>query len=104
MILLHTYFNVSIEVKVKHIVIVYILFSFTILDITALPGDNPCRFSSILSPIFSATFVKTSILGHARSGHQVRSSDTTTQKIEIVSQLQYLRESYETFGIVILLS
>ena len=38
-------------------------------------------FSSTLSPIFLATFVKVSILGHARSGHQVRSSDHTLQKL-----------------------
>ena len=30
---------------------------------------------------FLATFVKVSILGHARSGHQVRSSDHTLQKL-----------------------
>ena len=38
-------------------------------------------FSPTLSPIFLATFVKVSILGHARSGHQVRSSDHTLQKL-----------------------
>ena len=38
-------------------------------------------FSPTLSPIFLATFVKVSILGHARSGHQVRSSDHTLQKV-----------------------
>ena len=38
-------------------------------------------FSPSLSPIFLATFVKVSILGHARSGHQVRSSDHTLQKL-----------------------
>ena len=38
-------------------------------------------FSPILSPIFLATFVKVSILGHAKSGHQVRSSDHTLQKL-----------------------
>ena len=38
-------------------------------------------FSPTLSPIFLATFVKISILGHARSGHQVRSSDHTLQKL-----------------------
>ena len=38
-------------------------------------------FSSTLSPIFLATFVKVSILGHARSGHQVRSSDHILQKL-----------------------
>ena len=37
-------------------------------------------FSPTLSPIFLATFVKVSILCHARSGHQVRSSDHTLQK------------------------
>ena len=37
-------------------------------------------FSPTLSPILFATFVKVSILGHARSGHQVRSSDHTLQK------------------------
>ena len=38
-------------------------------------------FSPTLFPIFLATFVKVSILGHARSGHQVRSSDHTLQKL-----------------------
>ena len=38
-------------------------------------------FSPTLSPIVLATFVKVSILGHARSGHQVRSSDHTLQKV-----------------------
>ena len=38
-------------------------------------------FSPTSSPIFLATFVKVSILGHARSGHQVRSSDHTLQKL-----------------------
>ena len=38
-------------------------------------------FSPTLSPIFLATFVKVLILGHARSGHQVRSSDHTLQKL-----------------------
>ena len=38
-------------------------------------------FSPTLSPIFLATFVKVSILGHARSGHQVRSSDHTLQAL-----------------------
>ena len=38
-------------------------------------------FSPTLSPIFLATFVKVSILGLARSGHQVRSSDHTLQKL-----------------------
>ena len=38
-------------------------------------------FSPTLSPIFLATFVKVSILGHARSGHQVRSSNHTLQKL-----------------------
>ena len=38
-------------------------------------------FSPTLSPIFLATFVKVSTLGHARSGHQVRSSDHTLQKV-----------------------
>ena len=37
--------------------------------------------SPTLSPIFLATFVKVSILGHARSGHQVRSSDHSLQKL-----------------------
>ena len=32
-------------------------------------------------PHLLATFVKVSILGHARSGHQVRSSDHTLQKL-----------------------
>ena len=39
------------------------------------------RVFTYLIPIFLATFVKVSILGHARSGHQVRSSDHTLQKI-----------------------
>ena len=38
-------------------------------------------FSPTLSPIFLATFVKVSILGHARSDHQDRSSDHTLQKL-----------------------
>ena len=38
-------------------------------------------FSPTLSPIFLASFVKVSILGHARSGNQVRSSDHTLQKL-----------------------
>ena len=38
-------------------------------------------FSPTLSPIFLETFVKVSILGHARSGHQVRSSDHTLQTL-----------------------
>ena len=42
----------------------------------APPGVHPT-----LSPIFLAIFVKVSILGHARSGHQVRSSDHTLQKL-----------------------
>ena len=54
-------------------------------------------FSPTLSPIFLATFVKVSILGHARSGHQVRSSDHTLQKFTIAPQLQCLREGYDTF-------
>ena len=37
-------------------------------------------FSPTLSPIFLATCVKVSTLGHARLGHQVRSSDHTLQK------------------------
>ena len=39
------------------------------------------RFSPILSPIFSATFVQVSILSQAESGRQVRSSDHTLQKL-----------------------
>ena len=39
------------------------------------------EFSPTLSPIFLETFVKVSILGHARSGHQDRSSDHTLQKL-----------------------
>ena len=31
--------------------------------------------------MFSAFFVKVLIRGHARSGHQVRSNDTTMQKL-----------------------
>ena len=42
---------------------------------------SAAEFSPTLSPIFFATFVKVSILGHARSGHQVRSSDHTLQKL-----------------------
>ena len=38
-------------------------------------------FSPTLSPSFLATFVKVSILGHARSGHEVRSSNHTLQKL-----------------------
>ena len=38
-------------------------------------------FSPTLCPIFLATSVKVSILGHARSGHQVRSSDHTLPKL-----------------------
>ena len=38
-------------------------------------------FSPTLSPIFLATLMKVSILGHARLGHQVRSSDHTLQKL-----------------------
>ena len=38
-------------------------------------------FSPTLSPIFFATFMKVSILGLARSGHQVRSSGHTLQKL-----------------------
>ena len=57
-------------------------------------------FSPTLSPIFLATFVKVSILGHARSGHQVRSSDHTLQKLyNHAPAPQCLRDSYETFGI-----
>ena len=44
-------------------------------------GAPPAGFSPTLSPIFLATFVKVSILGRARSGHQVRSSDHTLQKL-----------------------
>ena len=36
-------------------------------------------FSPTLPPIFSATFVKISTKCHVRSGHQVRSSDSTTK-------------------------
>ena len=46
-------------------------------------------FSPTLSPIFLATFVKVSILGHARSGHQVRSSDHTLQKLSIAPHLVF---------------
>ena len=42
---------------------------------------SAAEFSPTLFPIFLATFVKVSILGHARSGHQVRSSDHTLQKL-----------------------
>ena len=44
-------------------------------------AHSAAGFSPTLSPIFLATFVKVSILGHARSGHQVRSSDHTLQKL-----------------------
>ena len=46
---------------------------------TAAPSFS--GFSPTLSPIFLSTFVKVWILGHARSGHQVRSSDHTLQKL-----------------------
>ena len=55
-------------------------------------------FSPTLSPIFLATFVKVSILCHARSDHQVRSSDHTLQKT-----LQS-RPSYSVWGKVMKLS
>ena len=48
---------------------------------------------------FSAFFVKVFILGHTRSGHQVRSSDTSMKTNTIAPHLQCLRESYEAFGI-----
>ena len=38
-------------------------------------------FSPTLSPICLASFVKVSILGHARSGHQVRSCNHTLQTL-----------------------
>ena len=44
-------------------------------------AHSAAGFSPTLSNIFLATFVKVSILGHARSGHQVRSSDHTLQKL-----------------------
>ena len=44
-------------------------------------GAQRRRVFTYLIPIFLATFVKVSILSHARSGHQVRSYDHTLQKI-----------------------
>ena len=44
-------------------------------------AGSAAGFSPTLSPIFLPTFVKVSILGHVRSGHQVRSSDHTLQKL-----------------------
>ena len=38
-------------------------------------------FSPTVSPILLSSFVIVSILGHARSGHQVRSSDNTLKKV-----------------------
>ena len=58
----------------------------------------PPGFDLPYPPIFLATFVKVSILGHARSGHQVRSSDHTLQKI-----LQS-RPSHSVWGKVMKLS
>ena len=51
------------------------------VDSKKTAARSTARFSPTLSPIFLATFVKVSILGHARSGHQVRSSDHTLQKL-----------------------
>ena len=45
------------------------------------PPRSAAGFSPTLSPIVLATFVQVSILGHARSGHQIRSSDHTLQKL-----------------------
>ena len=56
-------------------------------------------FSPTLSLIFLATFVKVSIMGHARSGHQVRSSDHTLQKLYIRAPATVFEGKYETFGI-----
>ena len=70
-------------------------------DSTKTKAHSAAGFSPSLSPMFSAFFVKVLILGHVRSGHQVRSNDITMQKknFTIAPQLQCLRESYETFGI-----
>ena len=73
---------------------IHYMLTFALLGVV-FEHPPPCSFSRItrkrrrrvaglsltLSPIFLATFVKVSILGHARSGHQVRSSDHTLQKL-----------------------
>ena len=51
------------------------------VDSKKTAARSAAGFSPTLSPIFLATFVKVSILGHTRSGHQVRSSDHTLQKL-----------------------
>ena len=61
-------------------------------------GAQRRRVFTYLIPIFLATFVKVSILSHARSGHQVRSYDHTLQK-----NLQS-RPSYSVGGKVMKLS
>ena len=48
-------------------------------DSTKITAHSAAGFSPSLSPIFSAFFVKVLILGHVRSGDQVRSSDATMQ-------------------------
>ena len=55
-------------------------------------GAQRRRIPPTLSPIFLATFVKVLILGHARSGHQVRLSDHILQNFTIAPQLQCLRK------------
>ena len=50
-------------------------------DSKKMAARSAAWFSPTLSHIFLATCVKVSILGHARSGHQVRSSDHTLQKL-----------------------
>ena len=51
------------------------------VDSKKTAARSAAGFSPTLSPIFLTTFVKVLILGHARSGHQVRSSDHTLQKL-----------------------
>ena len=62
-------------------------------------GAQRRRLITCLIPMFLKTFVKISVLGHARSGHHVRSSDHTLQNFTIAPQLQCLREGYEIFWI-----
>ena len=47
----------------------------------------------------SATFLKILGPGHQSSGHQVRSSDPTSENFTIVSRPQWLRERFESFRI-----
>ena len=49
-------------------------------DGTKTTVHSAAVFSPSLSCMFSTFFVKVLILGHARSGHQVRSNNTTMQK------------------------